>query len=170
MWHVVEDWQLTQLRRLASLDSERAEAVLNTVWNSYPGLFEQVALSAVDQNELSIEKCAELLNIEPEAVMFRLMQFRKAAARNLGVAIVHEPGKAAKLAGGSVTVWEIVREYRKIGSVELLTASFPSLSATELAAALKYAAQHSEEIEEQIRLYEETVARRRSEYPFASNG
>lgn len=170
MWHTLEDWQLTQLRKLASLDQERAETVLNTVWSSYPGLFEQVALSAVDQNELSIERCAELLDMDKDEIVYRLAQFRRAAVHLSSVAIVHEDGKDAKIASGNVSVWEVVREYRKIGSVDRLVEAFPSLSTSELAAALKYAAQHPEEIEEQIGRYEETLARRRNEYPFSKLG
>jgi uncharacterized protein (DUF433 family) len=167
MWHVIEDWQLTQLRRLAGLDRELAETVLNTIWNQYPGLFEQVIISALDQSEISASSAGQLLSMDEDAVTYKLMLFRKAMASHGQSSIIHEPGKDAKLAGGSVSVWEVVREYRKIGSVERLIESFPSLSTAELAAALKYAAQHPAEIEAQIGKYEETVARRRRQFPFA---
>lgn len=170
MWQTLEDWQLTQLRRLAALDGERTETVLNTVWNSYPGLFEQVALSAVDQGELTPERCAELLETTAEDVIFKLAQFRKIVARHSNSAIVQQSGKDAKIAGGNVSVWEVVREFRKIGSVERLVEAFPSLSTSELAAALKYASDNPEEVEEQISRYEETLERRRSQYPFAKSG
>ncbi len=170
MWQKLEDWQLNQLRRMATLDQERAETILNTVWNSYPGLFDHVVLSAVDQSEITIERCAELLELDTDAALCRLAQFRKAAVSHSNVALVQVDGTDAKIAGGNVSVWEVVREYRKIGSVDRLVEAFPTLSTTELAAALKYASQHTSEIEEQITRYEDTLARRRTEYPFANSG
>jgi uncharacterized protein (DUF433 family) len=66
-----------------------------------------------------------------------------------------------------VAVWEIVREYRKIGSVERLERSFPSLTRGELAAALKYAEHNPEEIENRILRYEDVRHRRLLQYPYA---
>lgn len=167
MWRKFEPWQVAQLQRLANIDLERAESVLNTVWSQYPGLYEQLALSALDQKQLSVEQCAKLIGVDEAACVERLQSLRSTLENRESAGVVIEPGQAAKVAAGSVAVWEIVREYRKIGSVERLVESFPSLSTAELVAGLNYARQHPEEIEEMIAKYEEALERRRNAYPFA---
>jgi uncharacterized protein (DUF433 family) len=166
MWHVLEPWQFTQLKRLASFDPERVETTLNTVWNAYPGLFEEVCVSAVDQEQLTVARCAELLEIPESRVEELLHGFRSRPAQPQA-AVVRDERSVARLAEGHVAVWEIVREYRKLGSVERLVDSFTSLSKRDLAAALKYAEQNPAEIEAHIARYEEMLAKRRAEYPFA---
>lgn len=164
MWNVIEPWQLQQLQRLASMDPERVETILNTLWRQYDGLFAELAVLATDQEELSVERCAQLLGVSPEEVERRMLAFR-VAVRNER-AVVHD-GTVARLHEGRIPVWEVVREYRKLGSVERLAESFPSLTQGELAAALKYAEANPEEIEGQIARYEEVLVKRRAEYPFA---
>lgn len=168
MWRKFETWQIAQLGRLANIDLERAESVLNTVWSQYPGLYEQMALLALDQKQLEVEQCAKLLNVDEAECVERLQRLRGTLEHRDAAGVVIEPGQAAKVAGGSVAVWEIVREYRKIGSVERLVESFPSLSTNELVAALNYARQHPDEIEELISKYEAALERRRMAYPFAT--
>lgn len=166
MWIRFEGWQSSQLERLAKLDPERAEAVLNTLWAVCPGLLEEMAISAVDQETLSVAACAELLGLESEEVDQRLVAFRKHTL-NLERAVVRSGcTNGAKLAGGQVAVWEIIREFRKLGSVDRLRESFPSLSEAELSSAFLYADDHKSEIEEKIVAYENMLARKRSEYPF----
>ncbi len=166
MWHVLEPWQFTQLKRLATFDPERVETTMNTIWNAYPGLFEEVCVSAVDQEQLTVARCAEILGIAESRVEEHLHDFRSRPPQP-AAAVVRDERAVARLAEGHVAVWEIVREYRKLGSVERLVDSFTSLSRGELAAALKYAEQNPREIEEQIARYEELLAKRRAEYPFA---
>ena len=166
MWHVLEPWQFTQLKRLASFDPERVETTMNTIWNAYPGLFEEVCVSAVDQEQLTVARCAEILGIPEGRVEEHLHDFR-ARPPQPAAAVVRDERAVARLAEGHVAVWEIVREYRKLGSVERLVDSFTSLSRGELAAALKYAEQNPAEIEAHIARYEELLAKRRAEYPFA---
>lgn len=165
MWRLVEPWQLQQLKRLSNLDPERVETILNTLWNSYPGLYEELAVSAVDQEMLSVEGCAQRIGVTEQEVERHLITYREQTVRPES-AVVRD-GKVARLHDGQVAVWEVVREYRKLGSVERLTASFPSLTPRELAAALKYAEANPEEIESQISRYEEMLSKRRTEYPFA---
>lgn len=165
MWHVLEPWQFSQLKRLASFDPERIETTLNTIWNAYPGLFEEICVSAVDQEQLTVARCAEILGSPESRVEELLHAFRARPAAQ--TAVVRDERSVARLAEGHVAVWEIVREYRKLGSVERLVDSFTSLSKRDLAAALKYAEQHPAEIEAHISLYEEMLAKRRAEYPFA---
>jgi uncharacterized protein (DUF433 family) len=167
MWKVYEPWQLDALKRLGEADPERVETLLNTLWNSYPHLFEELAIVAVDGEALNVQQVAERLATTPESVSERVDRRRRADVVQ-GLAVVHDEfGKVARLAEGRVAVWEIVREYRKLGSVERLTAAFPWLSTSELAAALSYAEQHPGEVEAQISQYEEILEKRRVEYPFA---
>jgi len=166
MWTTYDSWQLRQLQRLAQVDAERVETMLNTLWNSYPGLFADLAVAAVDQEQLSVDACATLLQVDPAEVDRRLIDFRNRAASPGDQAVVVEAGSCAKLADSHIAVWEIVREFRKLGSVERLTEAFPSLPKTELAAALIYAEQNPGEIETQISRYEEILQKKRSEYPF----
>lgn len=166
MWTQFESWQCRQLERLAQQDPDRAESALNTLWAMCPGLLEELAVSAVDQEELSIADCAGLLGIAREDVERRLAGFRsRMADPELAVASIGS-SNGAKTTGGQVAVWEIIREYRKLGSVERLRESFPSLSEGELAGAFHYADQNKSEIEAKISAYETVLARKRSEYPF----
>lgn len=166
MWHVLESWQFTQLKRLSAFDAERVETTMNTLWNAYPGLFQEVCVSAVDQEQLTVARCAELLELSEARVEELLHAFRSRPPQPTA-AVVRDERSVARLAEGQVAVWEIVREYRKLGNVERLVDSFTSLSRGELAAALKYAEQNPAEIETQIVRYEELLAKRRAEYPFA---
>lgn len=165
MWHVLEPWQFSQLKRLMSFDPERIETTMNTVWNLYPGLFEEVCVSAVDQEQLTVSRCAEILGVPEQHVEDLLFAFRTRPTQP-AVAVVRDEREVARLAEGGIAVWEIVREYRKLGSVERLVDAFTSLSRGELAAALKYAEQNPAEIEAHISRYEDLLARRRAEYPF----
>lgn len=168
MWTTLNPWQLGQLQRLSQSDPERVETILNTLWNSYPNLLAELAVAAVDQEQLSVESCAKLLLIDVAEVERRLVEFRQHHARfNYEQAVVVDHGSTvAKLVDSRVAVWEIVREYRKLGSVERLTEAFPSLPKSELAAALTYAERNPSEIEDQISKYESILQKKRAEYPF----
>jgi uncharacterized protein (DUF433 family) len=164
MWNLIQPWQIKQLQRLASMDPERVETMLNTLCRQYDGLFGELAILATDQEEISVERCAQILGLTQDEVESRLHAFRMAIRTER--AVVHD-GTVARLYEGRVPVWEVVREYRKLGSVERLSESFPSLTQGELAAALKYAEANPQEIEGQIARYEEVLVKRRAEYPFA---
>lgn len=167
MWAKVERWQLRQLERLAYSDPDRGETVMNTLWRSFPGLYSELAISAVDQEMLSIEDCGELLTIPEAEVEERLMAFRGRKAQ-FDQAVVLAPGsRVAKLADGRVAVWEVIREYRRLGSVESLRGAFPSITESDLVTAIRYAEANPAEIEALINEYEEVLAKRRAEYPFA---
>lgn len=168
MWTTIESWQLAQLQRLSTTDPERVETILNTLWNSYPGLLNDLGIAAVDQEQLSVDDCAVLLSIDSAAVEAKLVEFRQKNTKcdyDWAVVVDHQ-SSVAKLVDSHVAVWEIVREFRKLGSVERLTEAFPSLPKSELAAALVYAEQNPSEIESQIIKYEEVLQRKRAEYPF----
>lgn len=168
MWANTEPWQLSQLNRLATLDPERVENILNTLWKSYPNLYSELAILAVDQEQLSVEECASRLEIDDECVIEKLIQFRRAAP--LDLAVVHDACGAksvARIADYGIAVWEVVREYRKLGSVERLKDSFPAVPEGQLAAAMRYAQENPEEIDGQIREYETMMGKLRAEYPYA---
>lgn len=154
--------------RMSQLDRERVETILNTLWHSYPNLLGDLAIAAVDQEQLSIDACAKLIGAPVDEVERRLLEFRQNGAKfDYDWAVVlDEESNVAKLADSQVAVWEIVREFRKLGSVDRLTEAFPSLPRPELAAALIYAEQNPAEIESQISRYEAMLAKKRSEYPF----
>lgn len=164
MWRLLEPWQLQQLQRLSTLDPERVETILNTLWASYPGLYEELAIAAVDADSLGVSECSERIRISPESVEHEVIAFRNRPER-IQMMVEQESG-VARLTESRVPVWEVVREYRKLGSVERLTETFRTLSRLELAAALKYAESHPEEIENQILRYEDLLGKRRTEYPF----
>lgn len=167
MWSKVETWQFRQLERLGSADPDRAETILNTVWRSFPGLLGELAIGAVDQEELSVQDCAELLNVAEHEVEERLVAYRRRTER-FDFAVVHDRDtQIAKLPDGKIAVWEIIREFRKLGSVEKLRQAFPGVSEADLASAFRYAEGHSREIEQLIDDYEERMAKMRAEYPFA---
>jgi uncharacterized protein (DUF433 family) len=169
MWSRLEPWQLPQLSRLAKIDPERVESLLNTLWHQYPGLFDELAIAAVDQEMLSVDDCCSLLNLPAWAIEEKLSKFRRAAV-SVECAVVRDAStkSVARLASGQIAVWEVVREYRKLGSLEGLRDSFPTVSEGELAAALRYAQENGAEIEGMIREYEEVLAMKRASYPFAS--
>lgn len=167
MWAPIETWQWLQLQRLSCVDRERAEQVLNTLWSTFPGLYEEMSISAVDQEMLSIDECAMRLSISPSLVEEKLLAYRRCAVSMDSAVVRDETKHVARLAQGQIAVWEVVREYRKLGSVERLTETFPGLSEGELAAALRYAETNSGEIECLITEYENVLAKRRAEYPFA---
>ena len=81
--------------------------------------------------------------------------------------IEHDDHDVAKIVGKHVTVWEIVREYRRAGSVDAMRGAFPGLSEGELRAALLYAGRNPDEIGAQIKAYDEIVERSKAAYPFA---
>lgn len=165
VWARLEPWQLTQLARLAKRDPERLEGILNTLWGLFPNLRAELAISAVDQGEATVSEAAEALAISEEEVRSLLAAFRREPEQS-GEAEVVASQRGAMVEDSQMFVWEIVREYRKIGSIEALTQSFPGLTTGQLAAALRYAEKHPDEIEDAISTYEKHRQRRRDVYPF----
>jgi uncharacterized protein (DUF433 family) len=108
-----------------------------------------------------------MLDIESSQVEERLIAFRRSVSVETAVVHDHSSKHVARLVSGQIAVWEIVREYRKLGGLERLRESFPGVAESELAAALRYAQEHPEEIEALIEEYESVLALRRSVYPYA---
>ena len=167
MWAKAQKWQISQLERLVSSDPDRAETILNTVWKSFPGLLSELAISAVDQEMISVQECAEVIGSSEEEVVQRLINYRRRPSIAEATSEVHSDNAVAKVADGRIAVWEVIREHRKLGSVDRLRQAFPSISEPDLAYAFRYAESHQPEIEKLIRDYEDILAKRRAEYPFA---
>lgn len=135
--------------------------------DSCPGLYEELAISAVHHEVLSVDECAERTSMTSAEVVDRLICFRqRSRVHNEPPPLVGE-GPNARLADGQCAVWEVVRMYRKLGSVDQLSQSFPCVRRDELEAALAYADLYPAEIEEQIERYEEVISRKKAEYPFS---
>jgi uncharacterized protein (DUF433 family) len=160
-------WTLLQLDRMTRNFPERVEEAIQTLLEADPALRDDLVLGAVDQEQLTLEQAADYLGLSLTEVEIRLTQFREAMLiREIKVEKDAAHG-VARLSTGGLTVWEIVRELRRVGSEEGLMGQFPSLSRDELAVALKYADEHQSEIESEINRYDAVVQRRQAEYPFA---
>jgi uncharacterized protein (DUF433 family) len=166
MWTSVEPWQLTQLQRLAILDPERVESLLNHLYNVQPTLLLDLAISAVDQEEMSVCQCAQMTGLNEDQVESQLYAHRNRSVRAEAVVSFDGERHIARLAKGGVAVWEVVRAFRQRGSINGLVEAFPSVSMNELLAALAYAEKNAEEIEDQISTYEAVRQRKQAEYPF----
>jgi uncharacterized protein (DUF433 family) len=166
MWTSVEPWQLSQLQRLAILDPERVESLLNHLYAVEPTLLGELAVSAVDQEELSVSQCADLTGLSEEQVEAQLLTHRSRAMRSEAAVVIDPERHIARLAKGGVAVWEVVRVFRQHGTIAGLVDTFPSLSRSEMMAALAYAEKNLEEIEVQIERYEQVRQRKQAEYPF----
>lgn len=166
MIKTMEPWLLPQLRRMAITHPERLDAVLQEVIDNHPELFEELAIIALDSGDLTPGQAAEVLATDPQKVEELLKQYRQKAAESVGVLIGKDIQGVARVPGKHVTVWEIVRAYRKMGSVAALRAMLPGLSEDEVRAALAYAGENPDEIGAQIREYEALVERTRAAYPF----
>jgi len=165
MWTTLENWQLNQLQRLALLDPERVEALLNHLYELEPTLLQELAISAVDQDELSVEQCACLTGLEDDQVRQQLRSMQSKEIRQEAVVYVDEDRHLARMVKGGVAVWEIVRIYRQRRSADAVLDAFPSLGMNELIAALAYADVNSVEIDGQIERYEAVRQRKLAEYP-----
>lgn len=165
MWTTYEHWQSSQLQRLANLDRNRVEELFNHLFYLQPTLLLDLAISAVDQEELSIPQCSALTGLSEEQVEQQLGAWRGRSHAN-DVEIQLDNRGVARVADGQVCVWEVVHSFRRLGSIGALSDAFPSLTVHELMAALAYAERHQSEVEALIERYEEVRTRRQSEYPF----
>ena len=162
----LSQWALGELCRLAEHDPQRANRIVEALWSAHPRLIGELAMSAVDHGEITVEEAAAVLSVSPEEVQSRVDTFRKSDSP--GAPIVEDDGTGvSRLAEGHVPVWEVVREHRKTDSLEALAEAFPALTAAELEAAIAYGKEHRAEIDALIERYENMQERKRTEYPFA---
>lgn len=165
MWTPMEPWQVAQLEHLSQIDHETVERALNDLWAARPELLREVTISAVDRDQLTVLRAAQILSIAPEEVERALADFRRRALKRCCVVVTE--GTVAKLADGGLPVWEVVRVYRRLGSIEKLQEAFTGVPLQTLHSALEYAAANAAEIDLQIQRYEDLLERKRTEYPFA---
>jgi hypothetical protein len=165
MWIPLEPWQIAQLGRLSTIDPDRIESALNALWKDRPELLEQVVIAGVANGDVSSLCAARQLDLDESEVEKKAAEFNRRSLKRCCL-VICESG-VAKLADGGIPVWEVVRVYRKLCSMERLQQAFSGVSADTLASALDYAQMNPEEINHQIERYEEMVERRRAEYPYA---
>jgi uncharacterized protein (DUF433 family) len=150
-----EVWQIEQLERIGKTTPARLEEFLQTVWNRYPALYEELAINAVDQNALTLDAAASRLGLTLEEVKARLDHLHETGDHR-----IHIINNVARLVSCDVAVWEVSREYANSGSLELLSKTFPGIPMSELRAALRYCDAHRGEIEAQISEFEIAYAKR----------
>jgi len=161
-------WVIPQLERLAKSDAGRIDELLDVVRAYRPDLFDELTLLAVEHGQLSHEEAAEVLGSDTVVVAIRLQTLRDAFDEVVqGQTIVKDKNGVAKIDGKPVSVWEVVREYRRTDSVDAMKGAFGSLTECEIRAALLYAGRNPDEIGGQIRAYDEVVERSKAAYPFA---
>jgi uncharacterized protein (DUF433 family) len=141
------------------------ESILNTLFSVMPSLSAELAIGAVLEGELSEAEAAERLGVQADEIQAKVSQYRQSLMA-FGRADVVLTERGAQVEGGQIFVWEIIREFRKLGSLERLAESFPSLTPAELGAALRFAQDNPEQIESAIAAYEEVQTRKRSGNPF----
>ncbi|MBX3118308.1 MAG: hypothetical protein KF784_04525 [Fimbriimonadaceae bacterium] len=157
-----EAWQLEQLAHLAVSDPARVERALAAVWEAQPDLLRDVVLWAVDRREIDHERACEILNIDAAELEKRLESLRSSTKTWEQYIEIEAESGTARMSDNHVPVWEVILEYRKVGSVGDLCETFPSLSKGALAAALRYAETHPKEIQDKIAAYESYVTRRQA--------
>ena len=163
MWTPFEEWQVAQLERLSHVDREATEAALNSLWDARPDLLERLTLSAIDEDQLSLSRAAEVLGISERGVEFKLAAHRRRTLK--AQCIVVSDGSNAQMADGGLPIWEMVRVYRILGSIDRVLDSLSGVSRDSLESALAYADRNPDEIEDQIRRYESALEVRRAELP-----
>lgn len=161
-------WIIPQLERMAKSHPERIDDLIESLRYLRPDIFDELHLMAVEHGQLSPEDAAERLNADTAVVQTRLEVYRDAMTFATESQVIEKDRQGvAKIADKHVTVWEIVREYRRTDSVEAMRGAFPGLSEGELRAALIYAGRNPDEVGSQIRAYDELLERSKAAYPFA---
>jgi len=160
-----ERWLLPQITRLAKSDPPKFAELAETLQLHAPAVYEALALMAVDRGDLSADDCAGHLCTDRAVVDSRLEDFRRDTLEVDSHFVEKDAAGVARLAGTQVAVWEVVRAFRKLGSVGDLKAKYTSLTETELRAALAYAGRHPDEVGEAIQAYEEVSSKARTTFP-----
>lgn len=160
-------WIVDQLRRMAKTQPERFEGLVLALRQTMPAEYEELALMALDEGSLTNTTCAAVLCIGEDELDVRLEGFRNNNEDLPDGLIEVDSHGVARVVETQVSVWEIVRVFRRAGSVAALKETYNALSERELRAALAYAGNNPDEIGENIRQYEAVVQRTREAYPFA---
>lgn len=156
-----EHWLLPQLRRLSKIKPGAFDEVVTHLREFHPGLYEELCLMAVEHGDLEASECAVCLATDVSSLAVRLEIYRSDAGNDENAIMIEsDENGVASLVGSRIFVWEIVREYRRLGSLTALKEAYAALTEGELRAALRYAERHETEIENKIRAYEDRFARR----------
>jgi uncharacterized protein (DUF433 family) len=144
-----QPWQLKELDLLGQLNPGRLEELLQSLWNRYPFLYEELAIRAVGDGTLSIDDASAQLHLTPDELNEKLEHFQ-----NTGDHRIDMIGGVARLVSSQVAVWEVYRDFEKSGNLDHLMTHFPGIPISELKAALRYAESHMDEIRISINRYE----------------
>lgn len=151
---------------MSAADPERFDLLVDHLRTFQPELFEDLALTALDEGDLSEEACAVVLSTDLSSLTERLETYRESDNGN-PIAIALDDFGVARLTRSRLAVWEVVREYRLAGSLDSTEATFAGITPAEVRAALKYAEQHEEEINKRIAAYDDFQERAKAAYPFS---
>src|SRR5437868_2200187 len=77
MWTPLEPWQVSQIEQLSRVDRSRVEGALNSLWESEPGLFQELTISALDQGQISRAQAGRALGISEQAVEAKLQDLNR---------------------------------------------------------------------------------------------
>ncbi|MBX3111919.1 MAG: DUF433 domain-containing protein [Fimbriimonadaceae bacterium] len=168
MSQTTEMWLVDQLRRMAKTQPERFEGFVRSLKQALPAEFEELALMALDDGGLDATCCAAVLMVESDELDVRLEGYRNNTGDLTDGLVEHDGHGVARIVDTHVAVWEVVRVFRRVGSVAELKQAYNSLSERELRAALAYAGNNPDEIATCIEQYEAVVNRTREAYPFAA--
>lgn len=145
-----DDWLPHALLRLSSLEPDRYELFIAELKGALPATYDMLVGIAHEAGRVDPELAERMkvatLNLEAEEL------------------VVKDEKGIARIVDSHVAVWEIVRAFRKLGSVSALKDSYGGLSERELRTALAYYGQNPDEISGQIAKYEET-RKAREAYP-----
>ena len=145
-----DDWLPYALQRLASLEPDRYEQFVTLFKSSLPEAYQELVVVAEEAGRLDPDLAERMkvatLNLEAEEL------------------VVKDIRGVARIIDSNIAVWEIVRAFRKVGSVTALKEGYAGLSERELRTALAYYGQNPDEISELIRLYEDS-RKARDAYP-----
>lgn len=156
MSHIIEkSWQLEQLTALSVEHPDLVQGALDLLWQHFPSLHREITMAAVADGRLTVGVAAESLVLTEDEVIIQSVAYKNQRLRKSRLALVEcEAGRAARLPGSSLPVWEVIKEFRKHGPAAVLK-RFPVLTQLELDAAISFAETHSDEIDRYIREYEE---------------
>ncbi len=154
-----QQWTLRQLERLEARAPGATAEALRELLANHPHLREAAVVGAAEEDQITLAEGAERLGLPVDDLTHRVMEHR----RLNGTSVDPDGGpNGPRLRGSHVAVWEIVREYRRHGSLDGLARDFPAIPQKELQAALDYAETHGEEIDSFIERYESLFAHRTS--------
>lgn len=154
-----QHWILPQLKRLSRMKPAAFEGLVSHLREFHPSLYEELCLMAVEHGDMEYADCAVCLATDFSALAVRLEIYRSDTGNDdRAILIEADESQVAKLVDSGIFVWEIVREYRRLGSLDALKSAYASLTEAELRAALRYADRNPQEIEAKIGEYESRFA------------